>query len=110
MVGHPGRFLFARRISLVYKFNMSNFYAPVDPAHIKKEREKARALRESQWWKQKLAKGICYYCEKKFARADLTMDHIIPVGRGGHSTKGNVVVACKDCNSKKGSKSYVGTE
>jgi 5-methylcytosine-specific restriction enzyme A len=30
------------------------------------------------------------------------MDHVIPVGRGGHSSKGNVVVSCKECNSKKG--------
>ncbi len=80
------------------------FYAPADPAHIKKERAKAKELRNSQWWKQKLGQGICHYCEKKFSKELLTMDHIIPIGRGGHSSKGNVVVCCKDCNSKKGSR------
>ena len=83
---------------------MAIFYAPVDPMHIKKERERARELRQSQWWKQKLSKGICHYCEQKFPKEKLTMDHIIPVGRGGHSNKGNVVVSCKDCNTKKGAK------
>ena len=29
------------------------------------------------------------------------MDHIIPVIRGGKSTKNNIATACKDCNNKK---------
>ncbi len=29
------------------------------------------------------------------------MDHIVPVVRGGKSTRGNVVPACKECNTKK---------
>ena len=29
------------------------------------------------------------------------MDHIVPVARGGKSTRGNVVAACLECNRKK---------
>ena len=29
------------------------------------------------------------------------MDHVVPIGRGGKSTKGNVVISCKDCNNAK---------
>ena len=29
------------------------------------------------------------------------MDHIVPVVRGGRSTRGNVVVCCKECNNAK---------
>ncbi len=29
------------------------------------------------------------------------MDHVVPVARGGRSTKGNVVPCCKSCNRKK---------
>jgi len=29
------------------------------------------------------------------------MDHVVPLIRGGKSKKGNVVAACKECNSKK---------
>jgi 5-methylcytosine-specific restriction endonuclease McrA len=76
-------------------------YGFVDDKHIKKERAKARELRRSQWWKQKLARGLCHYCENTFNREDLTMDHKVPVARGGTSSRGNVVVACKDCNSEK---------
>jgi len=31
----------------------------------------------------------------------LTMDHIVPIARGGRSTKSNVVPACKTCNNAK---------
>jgi len=29
------------------------------------------------------------------------MDHLVPLSRGGRSVKGNLVPACKDCNTKK---------
>jgi 5-methylcytosine-specific restriction endonuclease McrA len=31
------------------------------------------------------------------------MDHVVPISRGGKSTKGNIVPACKECNTKKNS-------
>lgn len=68
---------------------------------IRRERHIARDLRESQWWKRRLAKGICHYCGRLTAPKELTMDHIVPVSRGGKSTKGNVVPACKECNTAK---------
>ncbi len=72
-----------------------------DKAHIAKERKKAQELKASQWWKNILGKGLCHYCGKKFAAKDLTMDHVVPVARGGSSTKGNVVPSCRKCNSEK---------
>ena len=48
-----------------------------------------------------MAKGVCYYCEQKVDPGELTMDHVVPLARGGKSTKGNLVPACKDCNNKK---------
>lgn len=76
-------------------------FATVDPKQIAQEKAKARELRASSWWKQQLGKGICYHCEQKFSREELTMDHLIPISRGGRSTKKNIVVACKQCNSLK---------
>ena len=73
----------------------------VDDKHIKKEKEKARKLRKTPWWRQKLARGECHYCEKVFAGEALTMDHKTPISRGGVTSKGNVVVCCKECNSAK---------
>ena len=72
-----------------------------DQAHVKREREKAREIRNSSWWKNLLARGECYYCHKHFSAEELTMDHIVPVARGGKSTRGNIVVCCKECNNRK---------
>jgi len=82
--------------------NDNNFFITnTSESEIKKEREKARQIRKKQWWKNKLNRGICYYCGKKFPPSELTMDHIVPIIRGGKSTRGNLVTACKECNNKK---------
>jgi 5-methylcytosine-specific restriction protein A len=73
-----------------------------DPDHIKRERRKAQELRKSSWWKQQIGRGLCYHCGGKFSKELLTMDHLVPIARGGKSTKNNCVVSCKDCNTKKG--------
>jgi len=72
-----------------------------DPAHLRREREKARELRASAWWQRRLQRGVCAYCGGKFAARELTMDHVVPVARGGRTTKGNVVASCKACNNRK---------
>ncbi|OFZ56192.1 MAG: hypothetical protein A2428_07645 [Bdellovibrionales bacterium RIFOXYC1_FULL_54_43] len=72
-----------------------------DPKRIKKEREKAQRLKKTQWWLSLLNLGICHYCGHKFRAHELTMDHIVPLARGGSSVKGNIVPSCKDCNRDK---------
>lgn len=79
----------------------ADFDFNIEGADLKQERAKARELRASQWWKRRLAKGVCHYCGRSFPPRDLTMDHIVPVSRGGRSTKGNVVPCCKECNNAK---------
>jgi 5-methylcytosine-specific restriction enzyme A len=77
------------------------FIADTDPASIRKEKEKARALRQTSWWQRRVAKGVCHYCGHPTPPRDLPMDHIVPLIRGGRSSRGNVVPACKECNSRK---------
>ena len=83
------------------EIKMQPYAYDLDAADIKRERRKARELRASQWWKRRLAKGRCHYCGQSVAPDDLTMDHIVPVARGGRSTRGNVVPACRPCNTRK---------
>jgi len=80
---------------------MNEYYAPVDPDELRRQRARARELRDSQWWKRRISTGICYYCRRQVGHNALTMDHLVPLGRGGTSIKGNVVPACKDCNTRK---------
>lgn len=77
------------------------YYTPVAESDRRRERQKAREMRVSNWWKQQIGKGVCYHCHQKFPKEFLTMDHLIPVARGGKTTKKNVVVSCKECNSLK---------
>lgn len=68
---------------------------------IKREKEKARALRRTNWWYTRAGAGACHYCRMEVGRGNLTMDHVVPLSRGGRSTKGNIVACCKDCNNRK---------
>jgi len=80
---------------------MDLFYLSVDEDTQKRERQKARELRSSQWWKRRRSQGICYYCNAQFPPKELTMDHLVPIARGGRSVKSNVVPCCKECNTQK---------
>src|SRR3989338_7674443 len=80
---------------------MDYFISTVTEQENRKERQKARDLRKTQWWKRKCAERKCYYCEREVPPQELTMDHIVPVIRGGKSAKNNIVPACKECNIKK---------
>ncbi|GJQ60847.1 MAG: hypothetical protein SCALA701_36480 [Candidatus Scalindua sp.] len=72
-----------------------------DPKHVAREKAKAQDMRKLHWWKNKISQGVCSYCHNKVPADELTMDHIVPLSRGGKSTKGNIVPCCKACNNKK---------
>lgn len=72
-----------------------------DERHIKRERAKAREMRKTPYFQDLFRQGVCYYCKEKFPEDELTLDHIVPVVRGGKSTRGNLVVCCKSCNQEK---------
>lgn len=77
------------------------FAYDLDLSDLAAEKRKARELRSSQWWKRRCAKGHCHWCGRPVNAKELTMDHIIPLARGGKTTRGNVVAACKSCNTLK---------
>ena len=74
---------------------------PETAKRIRKERDKARELKHTPWWKNQLHKGICYYCGQQFLPDQLSMDHIVPLARDGKSTKSNIVPSCLECNRNK---------
>ncbi len=86
---------------LTMSTNQNFFISNATEEEVAREKAKARELRKSQWWKRKRGKGTCHYCNKHFPPAELTMDHIVPIIRGGKSTKSNLVPCCKECNNKK---------
>ena len=70
---------------------------------LPKDADAAAAAQPEKW-----VKGVCRYCHREVGAANLTMDHVIPVARGGRSTRGNCVPCCKECNSSK--KAYTPAE
>jgi hypothetical protein len=47
---------------------------------------------------------ICAYCGNRFVETELTVEHIVPVSRGGRHEWTNVVTACRSCNTRKGNR------
>jgi len=47
---------------------------------------------------------VCGYCGGHFPELELTVEHILPVSRGGRHEWTNVVTACRSCNTRKGSR------
>jgi hypothetical protein len=45
----------------------------------------------------------CVYCGEVFGAEELTLDHVEPRMRGGDQSEGNLVTACRACNTRKGS-------
>ena len=79
-----------------------NSYVFADEEHVRRERAKIREAKKSRWWQQKTAKGLCHYCGRTFSFKLLTLDHIVPIARGGTTSPGNTVPACRACNKAKG--------
>ncbi len=83
---------------------MEEQFLGISPSELARERAKAKELKKTAWWKNKRSDGICYYCRGKFPVEELTMDHIVPLAKGGKSIKANLVPACKACNNEKKNK------
>jgi 5-methylcytosine-specific restriction endonuclease McrA len=65
-------------------------------------RENGGILTAGDWKAIKKAQGgCCLACGKK---ARLTVDHIIPLSKGGRNEPANVQGLCKSCNSSKGNR------
>ena len=47
----------------------------------------------------------CTYCGKALNRKTATLDHVVPKSKGGKSGWKNLVLACAECNRRKGNKS-----
>lgn len=52
-----------------------------------------------------VTKHHCYWCGRSLLLHEKTIDHVVPISRGGGHIMGNVVVSCWPCNRDKGSMS-----
>lgn len=47
------------------------------------------------------SKGVCAHCGKGLDLATMTIDHVIPLSKGGTNELKNLVALCEDCNQGK---------
>lgn len=47
-------------------------------------------------------RGMCFYCSRALEPGEMTLDHWRPRMLGGRRTLGNLVLACRWCNTAKG--------
>lgn len=47
-------------------------------------------------------RNTCQYCGEHFPRGELSLDHVVPISRGGRTTWSNVICSCVECNKRKG--------
>ena len=52
-------------------------------------------------WQKLYSADTCYYCGKHIEGRDKTVDHKIPISRGGTNARENLVMCCQSCNSHK---------
>jgi len=45
---------------------------------------------------------FCNWCEKEVTREESTVDHVIPLHRGGLDNNNNIVLSCEPCNRERG--------
>ncbi len=52
----------------------------------------------------------CFYCGKPLSFQQMTIDHVVPISRGGTDDVFNLVLCCRECNDAKGDRPTEGAE
>lgn len=78
--------------------------------HFKREREKRERLTRRHVTQRDLQRMLarhrgCAYCGNN--SEPIHWDHVLPLARGGGTTKGNLLPACAPCNLSKGAKTVM---
>lgn len=80
-------------------------WATKNPAIVRKNSKKRKAITRGALAKKitpreikRLLEQPCFYCKET---TDIQIDHVVPISRGGLHSIGNLLPACKSCNSSK---------
>jgi 5-methylcytosine-specific restriction endonuclease McrA len=94
-----------REERLAYTANYQRAHPELVNARAKNYQHRKRAgggsfSRASWEYLKSLFGHCCAYCKRHMKR--LEQDHVIPISKGGWHFSGNIVPACRSCNSRKG--------
>jgi 5-methylcytosine-specific restriction endonuclease McrA len=102
------RLILLEKAGVVYRIfdewfikSQKELFFPTDPAYSNKRVKWAMIRKIIAPWVFFRHGSICAKCG---ATEDLTIDHIIPMARGGTNDLENLQILCRKCNSSKGAK------
>jgi len=86
----------------------------IDPATVEARRNKNIRRAQPKGWLTELCElqgWKCAYCRRPMKKtrkgvvtpSTATLDHALPISRGGRNQRSNLVAACSSCNGAKGS-------
>jgi len=76
--------------------------------HYKRKNQDPFELSPNEWYNlMEEFDWKCFYCGSSISGANRTVDHIIPVFKGGITKYENLVPACRTCNGRKGTKDFL---
>lgn len=88
--------------STYYRKNKSKVINAVNARRDKTVRVQTKETAEKV--AQLLKEQSCYWCLRCLTDKNFTIDHVIPLVRGGRHIADNLVASCRSCNSSKGAK------
>lgn len=62
------------------------------------KRKKTKSIKQKLFAKS----HFCHWCQKELTMETATIDHVIPLKRGGLDHQMNMVLACEPCNQERG--------
>lgn len=64
---------------------------------------KVRRIQNTPHKRRMFAKSqLCHWCRRKLQWEEATVDHVVPLSRGGLHNHNNMVLACETCNRGRG--------
>jgi 5-methylcytosine-specific restriction endonuclease McrA len=48
----------------------------------------------------------CIFCRQSLTETNITVDHIIPISKGGNNCQVNLITCCLDCNNERGNSDF----
>ncbi|MGH7208097.1 MAG: HNH endonuclease [Nitrospiraceae bacterium] len=78
---------------------MASLEAPPRPLNYFRDPDLRKELFDRDKW-------VCRYCGERLSAENATLDHLVPVSKGGADSPENLATCCFLCNSIKSGKTY----
>src|SRR6266704_461109 len=97
--GQPNYYRNKQKTELCYSCHLGLMNKIVRQKKRARVKGNEATLTTAQWVeKLRASQGYCHYCHTFIGFRALTLEHIIPIAKGGGTTAENCVPACMDCN------------